>query len=616
MKGLSAGLTFFNIATVCGLLLGIFGHGLGPATAALSLLAGMVAGIAAYMQTCDPGERADSAETAAPGTNDRAPGVPPKRARYSRVFLWLMVALFALFALRSFCWLLYIDGDEFMIQSPNNLGDLALHITYIKDFANGTPLWPANPIYPIGLLRYPAGADLFNGLLSLVHMDLIMGLVWVGLAASVATCYALFRWGGTFAIAGFLCNGGVAGFAFLNTGKFLDYQGDKTIAWKSLPLSMFVTQRGLLYAIPAGLLLLWQWRERYFRNGRRPPLPFWVEVSLYASMPLFHVHTFLALSIVLAFLFVCGNPPMRGQLLTLVVVALVPAAALLWVITDHFQARAIMEWKPGWVLNDPEFKRSNFLLFWWDNFGILGPLVLALFGFCGWRAWKNTLSKGGSVPEEIAFLIPAAALIIIALLVKLAPWEWDNLKVMIWAYFIILPFLWTHLIRSWSVPLRVAACLALFGSGFVTLFGGMAVGRPGFGFAGRTEQAAVDLATAPLPTDARFAAYPTYNHPVLLAGRNVVLGYGGHLWTQGFGNYSSINERLTNLMLGRGDWQRQARVLGARYIFWGREEKQNYEDNPAGPKSTKPWERVLQPVAAGSWGAIYDVEQAPPGNGE
>jgi hypothetical protein len=66
-------------------------------------------------------------------------------------------------------------------------------------------------------------------------------------------------------------------------------------------------------------------------------------------------------------------------------------------------------------------------------------------------------------------------------------------------------------------------------------------------------------------------------------------------------------------MLGNGDWRRQARNMGVRYIFWGREEKQNYEENPAAPKSAKPWERVLSPVAAGSWGAIYDLEQLPPG---
>src|SRR5205085_9917021 len=88
----------------------------------------------------------------------------------------------------------------------------------------------------------------------------------IGLLASLATFYAFYRWGGLFAVAGFLFNGGVVGFEFLNNFEFKDYQGQNTIAWKSIPLSMFVTQRGLLYAIPAGLLLLWNWRQKFYRS--------------------------------------------------------------------------------------------------------------------------------------------------------------------------------------------------------------------------------------------------------------------------------------------------------------------------------------------------------------
>src|SRR4029450_2108927 len=105
----------------------------------------------------------------------------------------------------------------------------------------------------------------FNALLCLIHVDLTRGLIWSGFVASVATFYAFYRWGGVFGVAAFLFNGGMAGFQFFKTLKFLDYQGDKTIAWKSISLSMLLTQRGLLYAIPAGLLLLWHWREKFFR---------------------------------------------------------------------------------------------------------------------------------------------------------------------------------------------------------------------------------------------------------------------------------------------------------------------------------------------------------------
>ena len=266
MKWLSAGLTFVNLSTVCGLLLGMVGNGLRMESAVFSLIAGAAFAVAAYLGTSDTAPQRRKSASGEAGSS--------KTMRYRQLWLWIMAACFALFALRSFCWLLYIDDSELKIQSPNNLGDLALHITLIKNFANGVALWPDNPIYVFSKLRYPAGMDLFNGLLCLVHVDLTRGLVWTGLMASLATFYGFYRWAGAFGVAGFLFNGGIAGFQFFKTLKFLDYQGDKTIAWKSIALSMFVTQRGLLYAIPAGLLLLWHWREKFFREGiqdqRRP----------------------------------------------------------------------------------------------------------------------------------------------------------------------------------------------------------------------------------------------------------------------------------------------------------------------------------------------------------
>src|SRR5437016_3023505 len=261
MKWLSAGLIFVNLSTVCGLLLGIAGNGLNQLSAILSLISGAAFALAAYLGTSDT--------TTEQNISNSSAGKPfgSSRKRYRHVWLWVVAACFALFALRSFCWLLYIEGEQLRIQSPNNLGDLALHITFIRNFANGVALWPDNPIYVFSKLRYPAGVDLFNGLLCLVHIDLTRGLVWTGLLGSLATFYAFFRWAGAFGVAGFLFNGGTAGFQFFDTHKFLDYQGDKAIAWKSIALSMFVTQRGLLYAIPAGVLLLWHWRETYFRQG-------------------------------------------------------------------------------------------------------------------------------------------------------------------------------------------------------------------------------------------------------------------------------------------------------------------------------------------------------------
>ena len=540
-----------------------------------------------------------------------------------------------MFAIRSFCWLLWVDGNNLKIQSPNNLGDLSLHITYIKYFANGVPLWPDNPIHAFSLLRYPAGIDLFDSLLLLQHINLIRALVWTGLLGALATFYGFYRWGGAFGVAGFLFNGGLSGYVFFQKFHFADYQTEK-IAWKSIPLTMFVTQRGLLYAIPVGLLLLLHWRRKYFPGegdkatvGRRGLVPWWVEWSLYATMPLFHVHTFLALSIVLGFWLLIGTWEMRKKVALLLAASFVPATWIVWMITDHFQAKSILAWAPGWLQSDRGFSKSP-LSFWIVNFGLTLPLMIALFGLVVWQAWRAFVSARNPAPAPdqeppitspnasasaslaasmmspaFAFVVPAAAIFLFALFVKTAPWGWDNTKLIIWAYFICLPFLWHDLILKWPRPVRVGVCFVLFASGFVSLIGGLAVGTPGFDIANRTELEAVATAARKIPIQERFAAFPTFNHPLLMNGRKVVLGYGGHLWTQGF-DYAPIEQQLNVLMRGAPDWRERAQALHARYLFWGREEARAYAS------SSQPWRGKAAIVAKGFWGTIYDLEQAAP----
>lgn len=636
MKWLSAGLTFFNVSTVCALLAGMLAHGLGKPIAVFSVLAGLAAALIAYWVTAatplrqrqpkpPPVEPPPPVQKRKRRRDRRAEDstiIIPPRERYRSVWFWLLAACFTIFAVRSFGWLLYIDGNELKVQSPNNLGDLSIHLTYLRQFASGVPLWPDNPLFVLSKLRYPAGTDIFNAVLTCLDVDVIRGLVWTGLLASMATFYAFYRWAGNFGIAAFLFNGGVASFSVLQTFAFQDYQGANTIAWKSIPLAMFVTQRGLLYALPAGLLLLYQWRAKFYPtyrevalastpeseeaaaiSTRRAPLPFWLELSLYATLPLYHVHTFLALSVVLAFLFLLGENSARKQLALLVGAALIPASFFVWVVSDNFHAGSVLQWKPGWVQQAGDFAMP-FPKFWLVNFGAWIPLVLFFVGITAltlWKQFKAPEESDSRIPVSVAFLIPAAVIFLLGYFVKFAPWEWDNIKIIVWAYFIILPFLWTGLIAHWPFHLRALVCVALFASGFVSLFGGLAAGKTGYGVADRAELDAVGVVLRKLPADARFAGFPTYNHPVLLHGRKMVMGYPGHLWTQGF-NYSEVESKLQALMKGAPNWKEMARSLGARYLFWGREEKLNYLT------STRPWERDAALVATGDWGAIYDLE--------
>ena len=516
---------------------------------------------------------------------------------------WLAIAAFTLFALRAFLWLVFTDGDVIAVLSPNNLGDLCLHLTYIRHLASGVPFWPENPIFTGGALVYPIGLDLFNALLLLVGVDVLRGLVWVGLAGAALTGLALWRWGRGFALAGFLANGGLAGFAFFLTLELDDFQSG--LAWKSLPLALLVTQRGLLFALPAGLLLLASWRSRFLGGDPRERLPWLAEWLLYAALPIFHLHSFLFLSLLLAAWFLT-RPPLRRALATFVGAAFLPATVLALLVTGGLRGASVLGWKPGWMWDDapwvqwcgqhlpgdPETLAA--LLFWPVNFGVL-PVFVALLCV----RWRRT---GGSATA--AFGWPALGIFTLCCFVKFAPWEWDNTKLLLWSYLLLLPALWSDLLARWPLWARGLASFALFWSGAVSLLGGLDATHPGHEIARRSELDAVAHAVRALPLSARFAGYPTYQHPLLLAGRKMALGYPGHLWSHGL-PYQEAEPRLTALLQGQPTWRAEARALAVRYVFFGPREEEHY------PDSAQPWKKEARRVAAGAWGAIYDLATPP-----
>jgi len=584
MNFVAAILYAVSSSTLLALVLAFLRGGLSPSTAATSLGGGLLVASLSLWQG-----RQHTPRT-------RPPNAPE----------WLAIIAFALVSLRIFLWLVFVDSDDVKLLSPNNLGDFSLHLTYVRYLASGVPFWPDNPIFFGGKLTYPIGLDLFHSLLTLLGLDVFRGFLWIGLAGAALTGAALWRWGRGFALIGFLANGGLAGFLIFRTWQLADLQGD--LAWKSFTLALFATQRGLLFALPVGLLLLSSWRARFFGSSDDDwRLPCWGEVLLYASLPLFHFHTFLFLSVLLGVWFVWQAPARRGLLL-LVGVAFVPATALVYLITGGLKGGRLLGWKAGWMWDDPPFLewcQAHFggaarvtaaLVFWPLNFGVLPILIMILVA---------RLCKKGRDPWARLVVFPALGIFLICCFVKFAPWEWDNTKLMIWSYLAILPFLWSELLARWPAWVRVLAVTALFFSGFISTLGGIDASETGYVVASRAELEGVADALRGIPVTERFAGAPTYNHPLLLNGRKMALGYIGHLNSHGLA-WQEPAAKLDALMNGDPAWPELAQELGARYLFWGRYEEDAYKD------SSQPWRRTSRLVASGEWGAIYDLQTAPP----
>src|SRR4029434_5126104 len=102
----------------------------------------------------------------------------------------------------------------------------------------------------------------------------------------------------------------------------------------------------------------------------------------------------------------------------------------------------------------------GFVQFWLLNFGVLPFFVAGLI----WPLWSERMRLW---PGSLVFT--GVGIFLLCCFVKFAPWEWDNTKLMLWSYLVVLPFLWSHVIAPWPWIARALSCMLLFFSGLVSL---------------------------------------------------------------------------------------------------------------------------------------------------
>jgi hypothetical protein len=198
------------------------------------------------------------------------------------------------------------------------------------------------------------------------------------------------------------------------------------------------------------------------------------------------------------------------------------------------------------------------------NFGVwlAAPLVFGI-----------VLARRRMKTDMLEWLL-ALALFALFLNLMVAPWDWDNIKILMWPYLLLLGVAWRALA---TVPLAarriVEPALAI-----VLLFPGVTTVARTFDDAGQAPRL-ISLATyantagaiATVPRSAVFAAAPTADHGLAWLGRVRALGYEGHLWSHGI-NSAAATQDLLALYRGDEGWRAAAERLRVTHVFWGPQE--------------------------------------------
>ena len=487
--------------------------------------------------------------------------------------------------LEHFLYLLYYDHHGLKTLHLNNFGDLSLHIQYIRYFAGGAHFWPENPGFAGELLRYPAGMDIYNSLWEVMGVPLESHLFLTGLIMTVTAVSMLHRWMGWWGVGAFFLNGGLANWQFLWTPGMFDFQNE--LAWKSFFLSLWITQRGFLFALPAGVYVIKMITETLLGEKTLRKEETVACGVLWASLAWFHLHTFFIVSLALGIFIVLYKKP---RLMWEVAIPAVAAGFLFVLFSTRGLTRAgVVHLQPGWTAG-----QENVLKFWLIN---LGPwLVFAAAGLF------FTFKKSFERLRGIA--VPAFLLFIVFTVVMVAPWDWDNIKVLLWLYLFIAWTAW----RTWvnRLPLWAAGLIGViaFFPGTISVVSSLPGRNPGVELYQSPVLWDAKSALTDLPVASVLAVAPDPNHPAMFWGAGVAMTYSGHLWSHGI-NSAAREERLERIFRGDKEWLSLARGIGVTHIYWGENEKRKYG------ALSPPWQYQLKNVSRSQKVQVYDLWSAP-----
>lgn len=536
--------------------------------------------------------------------------------------------------------LLWLVFERAMFEMPdgiytgvrNNYGDLPFHLSIITRFTDGANFPPEDPTFAGARFTYPFIADFVAACFVRVGASLrdamllenfVLALSFVGLLHRFTLKLTRDWLAGLIAPVLVLLSGGLGWWHFFKDSHWSDdgplgvlfhlsqqYTiNDYGYRWGNSLTTLLVPQRGILLGFGLALIIFTIWwasledsEQRQAGRGKwgngemgkrskkkakkatpassispfhlftfSPAAKRMLAAGAIAGLlPLVHAHSFVVVMVVGAGVALLSGLKEWRAWAAFFLVAIVIAAPQMWWATrgSSVQAESFFGWHFGW-----DNEKENFFWFWLKNTGLFIPLIFAAL------LWRNGKFDGDHnlVSRRLLyFYLPFTLCFIIPNLVTLAPWVWDNIKVIFYWFIASVPLvalLLARLLRGRLMWRAAAVALLLT----LTLAGALDVWSVAahvvefriFDADGVTFAEMVKEQTPPRST---ILHAPTFDTPIFLTGRRSVMGYPGHISSHGI-EYASREREIERIYAGAPDAAALMSKYGVEYVVVGPQEQ-------------------------------------------
>jgi hypothetical protein len=549
-----------------------------------------------------------------------------RRPRWKDARHIIFYGLLVMLLWRVFDRVMFESRGEVFTAFANNLGDLPFHLQVISSFVYGHNFPPEDPTYAGTRFTYPFISDVIAAMFVRCGATLRDSMFVENIVLILALLGALHRWtweltkdrmASLLAPVLLVFGGGFGWVLFFRDAahrsdsllRFLghlprDYTLGSNDLWRwGNPLTtLLVTQRSLLLGLPVAICVFTQWwlalqeeegsgeksaetafvsdfpkaavpqatLRRHWTYQNKP----WIRRMIAAGvmtglLPLVHAHTFLAVVAVASCLAILFRRWLSWTVF-FVTAVIFAAPEIVWLARGSVKTQSFLGWHVGW-----ESGTHNLIWFWFVNTGAFIPLLVAALL---WRDRKKYLVR----PQLLYYYLPFFICLIVPNLVKLAPWPWDNIKIIVYWYVASLPFVamvlafWYRKNGVW----RAAACCVFL---VLVLAGALDIWRSigGTNSYREFDRDQINLAAEirqKTPPRALVLYAPTFNSPIFLTGRRSMLGYPGWAWSRGL-DYTERQNKIRRIYSGNpgaADLMRRERI---DYVMIGPLERMSMSAN-------------------------------------
>ena len=265
-------------------------------------------------------------------------------------------------------------------------------------------------------------------------------------------------------------------------------------------------------------------------------------------MPLLHAHGFFAIMMVSA---VMALVFFSWDWLVFFIPAGILSVPQAWWLSGTGTRSSLFKFNFGWMTGDGSIFRFYYL-----NFGLLlFVLALALF-------FISRRTRRFYWPFALCFFVPN--------LVLLAPWPWDNIKVLLYWFLISCVFVAGFIAKLWTrklFPVAVVLIILLTLSGALDVLRGLSPIEKVRLFDADQLQVAERIKEK-IPPHALMLSAPIHNSVLALSGRQMLMGYPGHLWSHGV-KFEERERDVKTIYLGGEEAEKLLKKYAIDFVIVG-----------------------------------------------